>query len=140
MRITSAIDVAIAMSVPSVVRADEPPPAVVRQIDAFITSVRDGKVEQAYADLFAGTLASKRQAEVEQMVALTSANIRHCGSIRDWQLIKAEQFTPAIYDVVYLIRSDGCPLFFQTIFYDNGTKWSVNHINFTDAYPAAKDW
>lgn len=105
-----------------------------------MVSVRDGKVEQAYADLFAGTLMSKKQAEVEQMVALTAAATRHCGPIRDWQMIKAEEFTPAVFNVVYLIRSEGCPFFFQTVNYDNGAKWSVNYVNFTDVYLTAKTW
>lgn len=104
MRMLSAVAVAVAISVPGVARAEEPPAEVIRQIEGFLTSLRDGKVEQAYADLFAGTLMSKKQADVDQMVALTAATTRFCGQIHDWQLIKAEDFTSSIYDVSYMIQ------------------------------------
>ncbi|MFC3076812.1 hypothetical protein ACFODL_01785 [Phenylobacterium terrae] len=140
MRLFAVVAAAIALAAPGVVRAQEAPAAGVAKLEAFLASLRGGQVAQGYADLFAGTVMTKKQADLEQMIALTESAVKYCGPVRDWQRMRTNQVTPAFYELVYMVRGENCPLFFRTFLYDNGAGWSVNLVFLSDSYATAKDW
>jgi hypothetical protein len=132
----------IAVVSPSVVRAEEAPlPAAAQaKIDAFLTQLKAGKVKEAYDEAFAGSLMSKKIAEVEQAVAGTENGLRYYGGVRDWQLIERQHPADGFPVAIYLVRLESGPLFFRIQLYDNGVRWTVYNINFTDNYDQAKAW
>ncbi len=121
--------------------APEPPPAPVQaKIEAFMASLKAGKVNEAYTQAFAGTLMSKKQAELEQAVAGTENGLRYYGALRDWQLVSTTKPADGFVVSVYMARLESAPLFVRFQAYDNGAKWSVYNIVFSDSYDTMKGW
>lgn len=141
MRLFAASAIAtIILAAPGLASAETAPSAGVAKLEAFMASLRDGKVAQGYAELFSGTIMTKKQAELEQLAALTDATVKYCGPIRDWQRVETSEVTPAFHELVYMIRGQNCPMFFRAFVYDNGTGWSVNLVNFSGNYADTKAW
>ncbi|PIB93715.1 hypothetical protein [Caulobacter sp. FWC2] len=120
--------------------ADAPPAAVQAKVDAFMTSLKAGKVSEAYTQAFAGTLMSKKQAELEQAVAGTENGLRYYGALRDWQLVGTSRPADGFVVAVYMARLESAPLFMRFQAYDNGAKWIVYNIIFSDNYDTMKGW
>lgn len=121
--------------------APEPLPAPVQQkVEAFFGQLKAGKIADAYAQTFAGTLMSKKQADLEQMIGATETGLRYYGAIRDWQLIETQRPVGGFAVAAYLVRVENGPLFARFQFYDNGTKWIVYKITLGDSYEQLKSW
>lgn len=116
-----------------------PAPAQAK-VDAFFTQLKAGKVKEAYDGAFAGTLMSKKQAEFEQAIAGTETGLRYYGGVRDWQWMKSDWSGEGFVQVVYLVRMENAPLFMRLQLYDNGVRWIVYNINFSDNYDQASAW
>lgn len=119
---------------------EAPPAAVQAKVDAFMASLKAGKVSDAYTQAFAGTLMSKKQAELEQAVAGTENGLRYYGALRDWQLVGTSRPADGFVVSVYMARLENAPLFMRFQAYDNGAKWTVYNIIFTDNYDTMKGW
>lgn len=119
---------------------EPPPPPVQAKVDAFMGLLKAGKVADAYDGAFAGTLMSKKQAELEQMVAATETALRYYGAVRDWQLIETWRPVEGFAVASYLLRVENGPLFVRLQFYNNGTKWVVYHVVLVDSYDQMKNW
>ena len=121
--------------------APEPPPAAVQaKVDAFFGQLKAGKVADAYNQAFVGTLMSKKQADLEQMIAATETALRYYGAVRDWKLIKTAHPVDGFTVASYLLRVENGPLFVRLQFYDNGTKWIVYHVVLVDSYDQMQSW
>lgn len=143
-RFASALVAGVLLLAPLSVRAAEPatpPPAPVQvKVDAFMTSLKAGKVTEAYTQAFAGTLMSKKQAEVEQAIAGTETGLRYYGAVRDWQLVDTTSPAAGFVVAVYLVRLESAPLFVRFQGYDNGSRWIIYNIAFSDSYDTATAW
>lgn len=121
--------------------APEPPPAAVQaKIDTFLGQLKAGKVAEAYGQAFAGTLMSKKQAEVEQAIAGTQNGLRYYGALHDWQLVRTERPAGGFVAAIYLARLEDGPLFLRFQAYDNGAKWILYNITFSDNFDTMKGW
>lgn len=143
-RLASALGAAVLFLAPMAAYADEapepPPPPVQAKVEAFMGQLKAGKVPEAYNQAFAGTLMSKKQAELEQMVAVTETALRYYGAVRDWQLIKTWRPVEGFAVASYLLRAENGPLFVRLQFYNNGTKWIVYHVVLVDSYDQMTTW
>jgi hypothetical protein len=121
--------------------APEPPPAAVQaKIDALFAQLKAGKVAEGYNQAFAGTLMSKKQADLEQMIAATETALRYYGAVRDWQLIETRRPVGGFAVAIYLLRAENGPLFARLQFYDNGAKWIVYNVALGDSYDQMNAW
>ncbi|MET3667939.1 hypothetical protein [Caulobacter sp. 1776] len=119
----------------------EPLPAPAQaKVDAFLAQLKAGKVKEAYDGAFAGTLMSKKQAEVEQAIAGTETGLRYYGAVRDWQLMETARPAAGFAVAIYMVRLENAPLFVRFQLYDNGARWIVYNVTFSDSHDTAKTW
>ena len=143
-RFASALAAAVLCMAPFTVQAAEAPeplPAPVQaKVDGFMGLLKAGKVADAYNQAFAGTLMSKKQADLEQMIAATETGLRYYGAVRDWQVIETRRPVGGFAVATYLVRVENGPLFVRFQFYDNGARWIVYNVALQDNYDQMKAW
>jgi len=128
---------------PVVVRAEtsEPlPAAALVRVEGFMAALKAGKVAEGYNKAFAGTLMSKKQADLEQMIAQTETALKYYGPVRDWQPIGHTRAAPGFATASYLVRTENAPMFMRFQLYDGGDHWIVYMIQLTDTYDQTTDW
>jgi len=116
-----------------------PATALVR-VDAFLAQLKAGKVADGYNKVFAGTLMSKKQADLEQMIAQTETALKYYGPVRDWQPMGQTHAAPGFATASYLVRAENAPLFMRFQLYDNGDHWIVYLVQLTDTFDQTTDW
>jgi hypothetical protein len=135
--------VAAMLFAPLAVRAEPSAPlpaAALVRVDAFLAQLKAGKVAAGYDKAFAGTLMSKKQADLEQMVAQTETALKYYGAVRDWQPMGQTHAAPGFATASYLVRTENAPMFMRFQLYDNGDHWIVYLIQLTDTYDQTSTW
>ena len=109
------------------------------RVDAFFGALKDGKVTQAYNDVFASALMSKKQADLEVLAGQTEAALRFYGAVVDWEMVKEERVSEHFLLRTYMLRTAEVPVFFKFQFYNNGKRWVVANVFMTDTYAKVRD-
>ncbi|MDB5463474.1 MAG: hypothetical protein JWP23_1863 [Phenylobacterium sp.] len=81
--------------------------------DAFFKGLQAGDVPKAYADMWRGTLMSKKQADVENVVNQTQGMLKYFGNVVGWEVIDSKSLSPSFVETTYLLRTENGPLFFR---------------------------
>ena len=102
--------------------------------DSFFRALETKDALSAYNGLWAGTMMSKKQAEVENLATQTDAALKVFGKPADWELLAENKIGENFYENTYLLRGDQGPLFFKIQFYKAPTRWIATNVYFTDTY------
>lgn len=101
--------------------------------DAFFRTLQAGQTSRAYADMWAGTLMSKKQADVENLTNQTESILKIYGKIDGWEVMESRELSPSYVERTYLLRTVSAPLFFKFQFYHAPSGWLVAWLNFADS-------
>lgn len=119
--------------IPVISNADEESP--ITKVSAFLTMVQEGKISEAYDQLFIGSSipVSKPQA-VEMLKMQTSSGLPLYGNIIGFEKIREEKFGTSIVRLVYVLKSEKSPTTWEFYFYKPKSDWFLSNILFNDQY------
>jgi hypothetical protein len=103
-------------------------------VQKFFGELKANRVPAAYATLFSGTVMASKQQEMQMLVAQTSNVLTLYGKVSGWEPVSVNPIAPSFTQAIYLLKTDGVPVFFLFEFYNNGTRWVVTRITFNDTY------
>jgi hypothetical protein len=105
-----------------------------QQADNFFNILLKGQVAPAYAKLFEGSNIGAEQAQGIQRQ--TVATLQPLGRLLGYDVIREEQFGPALTRLVYLLRSDRHVTLWELYYYKPASRWFVAEINFSQKFEA----
>jgi len=119
--------------VPAISNASEEDP--ITKVSAFFTMVQEGKISDAYDQLFIGSNipASKPQA-VEMLKIQTNSGLPLYDSIIEFEKIREEKFGSSIIRLVYVLKSELAPTIWEFYFYKPKSDWFLANIKFNDQF------
>ena len=109
-------------------------PTYAEVADGFFRTLQAGDTAKAYKDIWGGTLMDKKQGEVENLVLQTATTLKTYGKVVGWELVSEKIISASYIERVYLVRTEGLPIFFKMYFYRPSSKWLVTNLYFTDTY------
>ena len=105
------------------------------KVSSFLTMVQEGKISEAYDQLFIGSSipVSKPQA-VEMLKMQTDNGLPLYGDIVEFEKIREEKFGTSIIRLVYVLKSELAPTVWEFYFYKPKSDWFLANITFNDQF------
>jgi opacity protein-like surface antigen len=103
-------------------------------LQSFFGELKANRAANAYSALFAGTNTMSKQQEMQILIGQTSSVLSIYGKVTGWEPIRIEETSPSFTQALYLLKTEGVPVFFKFEFYNNGSKWTITRVNFQDNY------
>ncbi len=101
----------------------------------FFRLLQDGKVPEAYDQLFLGSqFPAKKPEEVELAKTQTAAGLPLYGNILGVELIREEKIGGAIVRLVYLLKLELAPTVWEFYFYRPKADWFLVNVKFNDQF------
>mgnify|MGYP005807625807 CR=1 FL=1 len=106
-----------------------------KMAESFLQMVQDGKISEAYDQLFIGSSipTSKPQA-VQMLKTQTSSGLPLYGSILGYEKIRQESFGVTTVRLVYILKSEFAPTVWEFYFYKPKGAWFLASIKFNDQF------
>ncbi len=102
-----------------------------KSVESFFKMVLSGKISEAYDQLLIGSMIpiNKPQA-VDVLKQQTLGGLPMYGNIFGVELIVEEEFGESIVRLVYALKSEFIPIFWEFYFYKPKTEWFLTNILF----------
>jgi hypothetical protein len=103
--------------------------------DAFFRTLQNGKISQAYDQLFAGSIIPQtKPQEVEMLKRQTESGLPLYGKILGFEMVREEKFGTTVVRLVYLLKSEKAPTVWELYFYKPKTSWFLANLMFNDQF------
>jgi hypothetical protein len=103
--------------------------------NAFFKMVQEGKVSEAYDDLFKGSpLPSMKPQALELLKRQTSANLPMYGAILSVESLREEKLGTSIVRLVYVMKLEKHPVIWEFHFYKPKGDWFLSNIQLNDEF------
>lgn len=103
--------------------------------DSFLHLIQDGRINEAYDELFIGSSipTSKPQA-VQMLKTQTSSGLPLYGKIVGFEKILEESFGNSTVRLIYILKSELAPTVWEFYFYKPFGSWFLASIKFNDQF------
>ena len=102
-------------------------------IEAFLSSLKEGNVSEAYEGLFAGSPIREAKAQAfEALKKQTSTQLSLYGRVLGHELISKREFGESVVRFVYLLKTEKLPTVWIFHFYRPDLSWYLANVNFGD--------
>ena len=111
----------------------EETPSYRARSEAFLARVIDGKIDEAYDDLFQGSMIPKaKPQEVEVVKKNTTMATTLYGKLIGYEFIKEQTHGSSIVKVVYTLKAEQYPIVWEFYYYRTGSEWILIDVFFSD--------
>ncbi|GEM_PF-5604994 len=110
-------------------------PSYQAQVEQFLQTIVDGRVDEAYDGLFkdSSLLKLKPQA-IEITKQQTNMLVSLYGKKLGFEFIKKQTFGNSVIRLIYIIKTENIPITFEIYFYKPTSKWLPASVNFEDTF------
>ncbi len=122
----------IATAAPSTAAVDQRDPGAV--VEMFFGKMKSGPSIEAYRSIWMGTLMEKKAAQLQVMADQTDSVLRYFGPVTGWELLRSGVSSPHFQERIYVLRTEGGPIFFRFLLFDIGSRWTISKLTFNDDY------
>ncbi len=113
--------------------AEAPTPK--QKAETFLSSVKSGDVVAAYNRLFIGSsIPTDKPQAVTLLKQQTQAALPIYGKVIGYEFLLEEMFGDSVIRLVYLLKSEKHPTFWEFYFYKPKSEWFLSNILFNDQF------
>jgi hypothetical protein len=112
---------------------EPPPPAVQMKVEKFFLGIQEGKIDDSFTDLFAGSKLTEKQDQLDNLVTKTKGVIKEIGPANGYELINNESISSRLLVLSYFSYHPEKPLRWRIIFYaGKPDEWRVINLTVDD--------
>lgn len=100
----------------------------------FFQMIQKGKINEAYNQVFIGSIMSTEKPQQLEMVKNQTQAISMYGGIIDFEKISEESIGSSIIRLVYVLKSEKHPTIWELYFYKPKSEWILSQIMFNDQF------
>ena len=102
--------------------------------EEFFAGFIRGDTDNAYAKLFAGSLAEQDPAKLEEGKRQIAANLSRYGKPLGYELVIEKPFGTSVVRLVYILKMEQHPIIWEFFFYRPKDKWFLANFDLNDEF------
>src|SRR5438552_532419 len=95
----------------------EIPKGIETQVDAFFAKLKAGNADAAYTNLFDESMVKEKPQAISNLASQNATALRLYGGVIGWEPISRNYTSPYLIKIVYELRLERLPLFYNLTFY-----------------------
>lgn len=132
------IIIALLIILPQLVCAAEPA-SPKDKTEAFLSSIQDGNISDAYDRLFIGSSIPQDKPQAISLIKIqTKSGLPLYGKILGYDFVKEEKYGSSIVRLIYILRSEKAPTIWEFYFYKPKKSWFLANVIFNDQFTFLK--